>query len=78
MEVSAVGHDSGARKGGRKSNFGTAAQVRAHPEIEWVWFDFWSMPQGERTAAERIDFKHMLVNINVLYLGMRVLILLDL
>ena len=30
MEVSAVGHDSGARKGGRKSNFGTAAQVRAH------------------------------------------------
>jgi len=54
------------------------SHVRAHPEIEWVWFDFWSMPQGERTAAERIDFKHMLVNINVLYLGMRVLILLDL
>ena len=30
VKVSAVGHYSGAREGGRKSNFGTAAQVRAH------------------------------------------------
>ena len=30
MTVCAVGHDSGARKGGQKVNFGTAAQVRAH------------------------------------------------
>ena len=36
------------------------------------------MPQGERTAAEKVLFKHMLVNINILYLGMGVLILLDL
>ena len=21
--------------------------VRAHPEIELVWYDYWSMPQGE-------------------------------
>ena len=36
------------------------------------------MPQGERTPAEKVWFKHMLVNINILYLGMGVLILLDL
>ena len=37
------------------------------------------MPQGEgRTAAETVFFKHMLKNVNMLYLGMRVLLLLDL
>ena len=35
-------------------------------------------PQGDRTAAETIFFKHMLKNVNLLYLGMNVQILLDL
>ena len=26
-----------------------------HEEIEGVWYDFWSMPQDERTADERKD-----------------------
>jgi len=49
-----------------------------HPEIRWVWYDYWSMPQGKRTEVEAVEFKHMLRNVNLLYLGMRVLILLDL
>ena len=40
--------------------------------------DFWCMPQGKRTAAEKLAFDHMLSNINFLYLGCNVLILLDL
>ena len=39
---------------------------------------FWCMPQGERTPAEKVEFVHMLQNINVLYLSLSVLILLDL
>lgn len=47
-------------------------------DIEWVWFDFWCMPQGEKTLADKLSFKWMLENINVLYLSMQVLVLLDL
>jgi len=37
------------------------------------------MPQGqERTPAERAEFKHMLEDVNLLYLGCAVLVLLDL
>ena len=36
------------------------------------------MPQGKRTPAEKVAFKHMLSNINLLYLGCHVLVLLDL
>lgn len=36
------------------------------------------MPQGRRTAKEKEEFGVMLPNINMLYLGMKVLILLDL
>ena len=36
------------------------------------------MPQGQRTGAEKVHFKHMLMHANLLYLGTRVLILLDL
>eukprot|EP00322_Chrysochromulina_rotalis_P028568 CAMPEP_0115832758 /NCGR_PEP_ID=MMETSP0287-20121206/2823_1 /TAXON_ID=412157 /ORGANISM="Chrysochromulina rotalis, Strain UIO044" /LENGTH=321 /DNA_ID=CAMNT_0003286153 /DNA_START=140 /DNA_END=1105 /DNA_ORIENTATION=+ len=49
-----------------------------HLEVEWVWFDYWSMPQDIRSAEEKIEFKHMLKHANLLYLGTRVLILLDL
>lgn len=36
------------------------------------------MPQGERTEGEKVEFDWMLQNVNLLYLGMRVLVLLDL
>ena len=35
------------------------------------------MPQGERSPAEKASFNHMLRNVNFLYLGCKVLILLD-
>ena len=50
----------------------------ANEAIEWVWFDFWSMPQGRsKTEVENIEFTTMLPNINLLYLFCSVLILLD-
>ena len=39
---------------------------------------YWCIPQGQRTAAEKVQFSHMLMHANFLYLGTRVLILLDL
>ena len=36
------------------------------------------MPQGNRLVEEVIEFNHMLKHANLLYLGTRVLILLDL
>ena len=64
---------------------GAGAQLRAirayldaHPEVVGVWFDFWCMPQGkQRTLAEKVRFKHMLGNVNLLYLGCQVLALID-
>jgi len=35
------------------------------------------MPQGEKSMAERVQFDFMLQNVNLLYLGLKVLILLD-
>ena len=35
------------------------------------------MPQGKKSPAERVHFENMLHNVNLLYLGLRVLILLD-
>ena len=50
----------------------------ANEAIEWVWFDFWSMPQGrDKDDLEAIEFSVMLPNINLLYLFCSVLILLD-
>ena len=49
-----------------------------NPAVQWVWFDYWCMPQGQRSAAENAEFKHMLTHANLLYLGCSVLILLDL
>jgi len=64
----------------------------AHEEIQYVWYDYWSMFQDERTAeqrkptsqetdsrteVEREEFKSMLATVNLLFLGCRTLILLD-
>jgi len=62
-----------------------------NPEIRYVWYDHWCMPQDERTEQQRADettkdtrtvrekaeFRRMLGQVNLLYLGCRVLILLD-
>ena len=54
------------------------AHLEAHSGIEWVWFDYSSMPQGDdRTLREKAEFKLMLNAIPDLYLTARVLILLD-
>ena len=53
--------------------------LRRRPEIELVWYDYWCMPQGEhRTPEEVAEFQVMLQNVNLLYICLEVLILLDL
>ena len=49
-----------------------------HPKIRYFWYDAWCMPQGEKTATEKADFKRMLDQVNLLYLGTSVLVLVDL
>jgi hypothetical protein len=57
--------------------------LRTHPEIKYVWFDYWCMPQRkdkdteDRSPGELIEFAHMLSCIADLYLTTKVLILLD-
>jgi len=54
----------------------------AGKKIELIWLDSACMPQdhpkGSRTAEDKDDFKRMLSEVNMLYLGTTVLILLDL
>jgi len=48
-------------------------------DIDYVWYDFSCMPQGEeKTPVQIADFKRMISQVNLLYLGTSVLILLDL
>jgi hypothetical protein len=62
------------------------AHLRAHPEVQYVWFDYACMPQrssgcpqdkDDRTPAEKAEFDRMLSAIADLYLTAKVLILLD-
>jgi hypothetical protein len=58
------------------------AYLEAHPDIEWVWFDYSSMPQkvdgvDTRTPMENAEIQLMLAAIIDMYLTARVLILLD-
>jgi hypothetical protein len=46
--------------------------------VRRVWFDEWCMPQGNKTTDELEAFDKMLTNVNLLYLGATVLIILDL
>lgn len=48
-----------------------------HPKIEFVWFDFPCMPQKPRTPEEDEEFAEMLSNVNAIFIGMQVLVLLD-
>uniref|UniRef100_A0A7S2GH12 COR domain-containing protein n=1 Tax=Haptolina brevifila TaxID=156173 RepID=A0A7S2GH12_9EUKA len=52
--------------------------IRSQPQIRYIFFDQCSLPQGgDKTPAEKAAFAQQLPNINLLYLGCRVLILLD-
>ena len=53
------------------------AHLRSHPEIEFVWFDFWCLPQMPRTPSEETTFRNSLRSVYLLYLGASVLILFD-
>ena len=48
-----------------------------HPQVRWVWYDYWSMPQGQRTDDEQREFKRMLYHMDLLYVGCSVLALVD-
>ena len=45
-----------------------------HPEIEYVWFDFPCMPQKPRSPEDEDEFAEMLSNVNVIFIGIRVIV----
>jgi hypothetical protein len=47
------------------------------PSIKYIFYDYCSMPQGEKTKQEKYEFNLLLPNINLLYIGCRILILMD-
>ena len=55
--------------------------LEEHAEVEFVWYDYWCMFQNEpdapRAGFEDVEFKSMLYEVNRLYLGCSVLILMD-
>jgi hypothetical protein len=62
------------------------AHLMAHPEVQYIWFDYSCMPQRssgcpqdkeDRTPAEKAEFNLMLKAITDMYLTAKVLILLD-
>jgi hypothetical protein len=55
------------------------AYLEENPDIEWVWFDYSTMPQRfyDRSPEEMAEFKRMLSRIDDLNLTAHVLILLD-
>ena len=62
------------------------AHLKAHPDVQYIWFDYACMPQrssgcpadkDDRTPAEKAEFDLMLSAIADLYLTAKVLILLD-
>ena len=58
--------------------------LAAHPETKYVWLDWPCMWQGDKegqrdiTVDEKAEFDRMLGEVNLLYLGCQVLVLLDL
>ena len=52
--------------------------LEANREVQFVWYDYWCMPQGnDKSAADKKHFDHMLKHVNLLYLGCSVLVLMD-
>jgi hypothetical protein len=55
------------------------AHLDSHPAIKYIWYDYSCMPMGsERTVDEVEDFRRMLMDVNGLFLGTSVLLLIDL
>ena len=54
------------------------AYLRQHTRIKYVFVDYMCLAQGSNKSAEdKVEFGQMLANINLLYLGCYVLILMD-
>ena len=51
--------------------------LKENPQIKYVWYDFMSMSQGDRMQQEKAEFGLMLTNLDMLFIGCHVLILLD-
>ncbi|KOO25348.1 trafficking protein particle complex 8 [Chrysochromulina tobinii] len=51
--------------------------LRANPQYEYMWLDYSCAPQGERTPQQQELFSLTLENMDFLFLGASVLILLD-
>jgi hypothetical protein len=49
----------------------------SHPSVDYLWLDWCCMPQGERSEEDQQEFDRMLPHINLLYLSMGVLLLVD-
>jgi len=46
-------------------------------EVQWLWFDYWCLPQGIRSKRETDLFKATLKHMDALYLFLPVLLLVD-
>jgi len=46
-------------------------------EVQWIWFDYWCLPQGERNESEKALFKATLKHMNALYMFLPTLLLVD-
>ena len=57
--------------------FAVRQYLRNNPSIKYVWYDLWCMPQGKRTVGQLARFDWLLSNVNLLFLGCSVLVLLD-
>lgn len=69
------------KAGNADPNGEQAAEIIRHlmenPGINYVWFDYWCLPQGGRSPSEDKTFRQTLEHIYILFLGLKVLILLD-
>ena len=54
------------------------SHLEAQPEIMFVWYDYTCMPQGKRSAEDEVLFSETLAHVNILYLGARCCLLVDL
>ena len=51
--------------------------AKACPRLQGIWYDAWSLPQGELTSSEQQTFDLTLPHINLIYLGLTVLAIFD-
>ena len=51
--------------------------MKEHEGIRLVWYDYSCLAQGDRKPADKAAFQWQLSNVNMLYLGCSVLLLID-